>query len=167
MPDKFELARRTLVAVGQNVADFRLTMSIDSKLDHVWLMRVSVAAILRELNVAEVDGLHVQLAIVEGINNCIEHSYAERPDGVIDVSIEAHPELLLIEIQDDGPPVPIEQLRILLRRPIPEVNDPRTLLPSGRGLQIMRDTMDIVEFTRRDNRNVLTLGKNLRRFCAD
>jgi anti-sigma regulatory factor (Ser/Thr protein kinase) len=84
----------------------------------------------------------------------------------VDVLLEGNDERLHIEIADDGAPLQLEEIEALLRRPVPDLIadlDPR---PRGRGLQIIRDTMDSVVFLRQDDRNVVRLQKSLRRHYA-
>src|SRR6185437_8029537 len=119
-------------------------MSIASSLDQVWQVRVAVAAILREMDIADLDCLHVQLAVAEAINNVIEHGYGEQAEGRIEVSALSEDDKLRIEITDDAAPAPLEYLEELLKKPLPEPSDTTPLLSSGRGLPIMRSTMDSV-----------------------
>src|SRR5689334_16933453 len=137
-------------------------MSIASSLDQVWQVRVAIAAILREMDIADLDCLHVQLAVAEAINNIIEHGYGERGEGRIDVVALTEDGKLRIEITDDATPLPLEHLEELLRKPLPEPSDTTPLLASGRGIPIMRSTMDSVVFRRAADRNQLILCKNLR-----
>jgi serine/threonine-protein kinase RsbW len=148
------------------LADFQIRMSIASKLDQVWPVRVAIAAILREMDVADLDCLHVQLAVAEAINNCIEHGYGETREGRIEILAETEQDRLRIEITDDAPPLPLRRLEELLRKPMPEPNETAPLLSSGRGIPIMRSTMDSVVFGRLGERNQLLLCKVLRRICA-
>lgn len=150
-----------------DVADFQICMSIASRLDQVFQVRVAIAAILREMDVANLDCLHVQLAVAEAINNVIEHGYGERDDGRIEVIAETHGDKLQIEITDDAPPLPLDRLEELLRTPLPEPSEATPLLASGRGIPIMRSTMDSVAFLRPANRNRLILSKLLRRVSRD
>jgi serine/threonine-protein kinase RsbW len=147
--------------------DFRLSLRIANSLDQVWLVRAFLRAVLQEIEVADMDCAHVQLAVSEAINNCIEHSYHNGRQGDVDVLLELNREQLQIEIADDGVPLRLEEIEALLRKPIPEVAASLDLLPHGRGLQIIRDTMDSVVFLRQDDRNVVRLRKSLRRHCAD
>jgi anti-sigma regulatory factor (Ser/Thr protein kinase) len=61
----------------------------------------------------------------------------------------------------------VEEMEKLLKRPVPEPGAVSELLPNGRGLQIIRDTMDSVAFARRNDRNIVRLCKTLRRQLAD
>jgi serine/threonine-protein kinase RsbW len=147
-------------------SEFRLRLRIANSLDQVWLVRAFLRAVLEEIDVLDVDCIHVQLAVSEAINNCIEHSYHDGRQGDVDVLLEGNHERLHIEIADDGAPLRLEEIEALLRRPVPDLVadlDPR---PRGRGLQIIRDTMDSVVFLRQDDRNVVRLQKSLRRHYA-
>jgi anti-sigma regulatory factor (Ser/Thr protein kinase) len=147
------------------LTDFQIRMSIASRLDQVWPVRIALAAILREMDVTDLDCLHVQLALAEAINNCIEHGYGERREGLIEIAAEAKEDKLRIEITDDAPPLPLPRLEELLRKPMPEPSETAPLAASGRGLPIMRSTMDSVTFGRSGERNRLVLCKTLRRMA--
>jgi serine/threonine-protein kinase RsbW len=149
------------------VAEFQIQMSIASRLDQVWQVRVAIAAILREMAVADLDCLHAQLAVAEAINNIIEHGYGERDDGRIEIAADTDQNNLRIDITDDATPLPLERLEGLLKKPLPDPAETAPLLSSGRGLPIMRSTMDSVLFSRRGERNHLTLCKVLRHICSD
>src|SRR6478752_3494451 len=120
---------------------FQFHLSTVSKLDHVWIVRVTVGSVLTELKVAEDDCLHVQFALAEAINNCIEHSYHNREDGYIDFSFSVSEDGISIDIEDDGAPLPLASIEERLRKPIAEPGRGAPILPGGRGLQIIRDTM--------------------------
>jgi serine/threonine-protein kinase RsbW len=138
---------------------FQFHLSTASKLDHVWLIRVTVAAVLSELKVAEDDCLHVQFALAEAINNCIEHSYRNREDGHIDFSIVVSEEQISIDIQDDGTPLPLTSIQELLKKPVAEPMPGAPILSGGRGLQIIRDTMTSVTFSHEGKRNRISMRK--------
>lgn len=149
------------------MADFRLCIRIANYLDQVWPVRASIRAILDDINVASIDCVHVQLAVCEALNNCIEHSYHDCRQGDIDIVIAGDEDQVQIEISDDGTPIQVEEIEKLLARPVPEPGGEFELLPHGRGLQIMRDTMDSVVFSRENDRNVVRLRKALLRYTAE
>jgi anti-sigma regulatory factor (Ser/Thr protein kinase) len=80
---------------------------------------------------------------------------------------ETYGDKLRIEITDDAAPLPLDRLEELLRTPLPEPSETTPLLASGRGIPIMRSTMDSVAFLRPANRNRLILSKLLRRISRD
>ena len=147
--------------------DFRLRLKIANSLDQVWPVRVFLRALLEEIDILDIDSVHVQLAVSEAINNCIEHAYHDGRQGDVDVLLEGDHEKLQIEVADDGVPLRVEEIEALLRRPVPDLIAESDPLPRGRGLQIIRDTMDSVVFLRQDDRNVVRLQKSLRYRYAD
>jgi serine/threonine-protein kinase RsbW len=149
------------------MANFELRISIASELEQVWQVRVAIGAILDEMDFVDLDCLHVELAVAEAINNCIEHAYLCKPGDPIEVYTCISAETVLVEIIDNGLPLPLTRIEELLKKPIVEPTPDIPLLSNGRGLQIIRSTMDSVVFSRRNNRNVLTLRKTLRHYPAD
>jgi anti-sigma regulatory factor (Ser/Thr protein kinase) len=155
--------RRSSQIANMAARTFQFHLSTASRLDHVWIVRVTVGAVLSELKVADDDCLHVQFALAEAINNCIEHSYRNREDGPIDFSIIVSEEQISIDIEDDGTPLPLPSIEELLKKPVAEPMPGAPILSGGRGLQIIRDTMTSVKFSHEGNRNRISMQKVFRR----
>jgi serine/threonine-protein kinase RsbW len=155
--------RKSSEIANMAARNFQFHLSTVSKLDHVWIVRVTVGAVLVELKVAEDDCLHVQFALAEAINNCIEHSYHNREDGDIDFSFLVSEDQISIDIEDDGTPLPLTSIEELLKKPVAEPIPGAPILSGGRGLQIIRDTMTSVRFSREGNRNKISMQKIFRR----
>ncbi len=88
-------------------------------------------------------------AIVEALNNCIEHAYGGEPGLPIDLEWTRSDEAVAVAIHDEGQALPARAL------------DPATpasaYADGGRGWQIIHEWTDAVSYRRTDNRNVLTL----------
>jgi anti-sigma regulatory factor (Ser/Thr protein kinase) len=94
----------------------------------------------------------VELALVEGLNNAIEHGCHGMSGSVIRVRWRWEGNLLEIEISDPGNflPGPGEVVRL-----------PHPLAEGGRGTFVMTSLMDSVTHELRGNSHVLVLGKQL------
>ena len=93
----------------------------------------------------------VELALVEGLNNAIEHGCRDLPDGPIRVSWNWTDEILHIEIADPGQFLPA---------PLPvELPDP--LSEGGRGQFVISRLMDSVSHETREGQHVLVLQKRV------
>lgn len=144
------------------MSGFRIQLSIESRLDQVLLLRTAVRAIAAELGFDESTCLEIQLGVTEAVNNVIEHAYNSSPDRRVAVDLETGPAFLELWITDDGLPLPLDSLQKCLVDPSPlpesgegELND------RGRGLWIIRKTMDSVIFDRKDGQNQIHLSKKL------
>jgi anti-anti-sigma factor len=133
--------------------------------------RLSIPARLEEVRhacefvveAAEIAGLderavyHCQMAVDEALTNIIEHGFAYQDnDSQIDIICQVESGQFLINIVDDSPAFnPLEH----------ETPDPSEPLdsrePGGWGIYFIRKLMDDVGYEHRDDRNRLTLVKNL------
>ena len=104
-------------------------------------------------------------AVDEALTNIVRHSYGNRPDQPIAMyfrraqrkqggGVQDGLEIILC---DRGPATDATEWR---ERPLGEVR------PGGLGLHIIRDSMDIVEFSRKDQTNRLRLVKYLAQVSA-
>jgi serine/threonine-protein kinase RsbW len=88
-------------------------------------------------------------AIVEALNNCIEHAYGGEPGLPIDLEWTRSTEAVTVAIHDEGHALPTPAL------------DPATPASAdaecGRGWQIIHEWTHAVSYRRTDRQNVLTL----------
>jgi anti-sigma regulatory factor (Ser/Thr protein kinase) len=144
------------------VSRSRIQLSIDSQLDQVCLLRTAVRAIAAELGFDESTCLEIQLGVTEAVNNIIEHAYHFHPERRVAVDIDGGPDSLDLRITDDGAPLPLDELAKAFREgsPFPELSDSEQS-DRGRGLWIIRQTMDAVTFDRINGKNHLHLSRKL------
>lgn len=99
----------------------------------------------------------IELAIVEALQNSIEHGYAGAP-GRLELEADVDDRRVRAEISDTAPPIdltrvgkpPDEEMFPLDRASLPE---------RGRGLGIIRGVFDQVVFTRSESGNHLALTR--------
>lgn len=138
-----------------------LTLAIDSCLEHVALVGVAVRAIASDVGLDDEHAAQVELAVVEGVTNAIEHAYGGASGHRVDVRVTAVGQRLTIDIADSGIAMEWEAACAASARRIRA--DP--LAEGGRGLLIMRQAMDEVAYRRDGERNVLSLTKRLAAAC--
>jgi serine/threonine-protein kinase RsbW len=90
------------------------------------------------------------LAVVEAINNVIEHAYDNRAGHPIYLHVDRNPSTLVVTLRDRGLPMPMPL-------PAPDVAIPDSSSESGRGWPIIRSVFSDVHYRRRDDENELTL----------
>lgn len=129
-----------------------LTLRIDSRLEDVWLVGLSVRAVCSTLPIDEETTGALELCVVEAVNNAIEHAYGEAPGHPVEVVASLAADTLCLAIRDRGRAMPW---------PAPSGPAPDELHEGGRGLFIMRTLMDEVDYATVDGWNVLTLTKHL------
>ena len=99
---------------------------------------------------------HLELILVEALNNVVEHAYKENPEGDILIEIEKAQSKTVIRITDSGVAVPGTVL--IEGSDLPNEN----LLPEGGwGLCLIQALADKIEYFRYPDHNTLVLTKML------
>jgi serine/threonine-protein kinase RsbW len=128
-----------------------LRISSDSR----WLrlVRTVMQEVSRQAGFAEGEQRQIALAVDEALANVIKHAYKGRPDGTVSVTCEAESGALEVILRHRGErfdPAGADQLA------------PDDLRAGGRGLFLMRATMDEVEFDHDGENCVVRLRKYVR-----
>ena len=132
-----------------------ITLVIDSCLDHVFLVGVAVRGIARDAGLDELCAAQVELAVVEGVNNAIEHAYRGVRGQRFEVLVGVAGQRLTIEIADSG--LSMQWDAECAAAELRALSDP--LADGGRGLMIIREVMDEVGYRSAGGRNILSLTK--------
>lgn len=133
----------------------KITLSIDSELDHIGLIGLAVNKICRSIPLTEVDSYQVELCVVEAVTNCVEHAYQGKSGNTVHVDIDIGKNRVGFTIRDAG---------ITMKKPpIPSLNyDPSNLdeLPEGgMGLFIIHAVMDDISYRHSDGENHMHFSK--------
>lgn len=131
-----------------------LTLRIDSRLDHVFLVGQSVRAICQALPLDANGADAVELCVVEAVNNAVLHAYREQPGHAVEVDIEVGPAALRIAVRDRG-----RAMDWAAACAHADAYALDTLVDSGRGMFIMRLLMDELSYGSANGWNVLTMVK--------
>jgi serine/threonine-protein kinase RsbW len=138
-----------------------ISLTIESRLDQVRLIRAAMAGVLDHMRVIEADILSLELAVTEIVNNAVEHGYGDAENEQIKVQIEVRGSVVQIEIIDQARPFPESERYRLMDdlRPLEEPDEDWS--PRGHGLQIVRQIVDSIVLERDATQNVLTFCKNV------
>jgi serine/threonine-protein kinase RsbW len=131
--------------------DKTLILEIDSRLDCVSLVGVSIRALCLEYGADEMTAYQVQTSTVEAVNNAIIHAYHGRAGYPVWIQWRLSGGQLTIQVSDKG--VAMQQL--------PPDMEPEPDAESGRGWWIMRQWMDSAEYRTDADHNIVILRKNL------
>jgi serine/threonine-protein kinase RsbW len=141
-----------------------IQLEIDSDLGNVALIALSVNRICLHAGLDEVHAGMVELAIAEAVTNSIEHGYRGEPGNPISVAISAYPDRIEFDIVDQGTGLPPDAVH-RLRDGVPEIEfdlDNLDAIPeNGRGLQIIHDVMDGIEYVQDSTGNHLRLTRRM------
>lgn len=117
-------------------------------LDWVGTVLERLTAVAAQAGLQGLPAMLLPSAVVEAINNIIEHAYGNRGGGPIHLRIDHDAAALTVELRDRGAPMPL---------PLPSGDLPDDAADSGRGWRIIRSVFPRVIYQREDGENRLTL----------
>ena len=126
-------------------------LSISSNPHDVEQLLISLEELLAKSRLDEMSAFHLRCAVVEVVNNCIQHAYANKTGQPIRVSYQLGHDRVQIVISDKGPAF-LEPK---------ETSEADPMSESGRGLQIIRAWVTKLRFERRDEWNVCELEQKV------
>jgi serine/threonine-protein kinase RsbW len=136
-----------------------IRLCVDSDLDLVALVARAIRALCEDLLPAEALA-SVELAVVEAMNNVIEHGYHGRKGGEMEVSLTLAPGEIEVEIVDHAAPMPGDVTRADGPTPFDfDLSDVANLPEGGMGLALIRMSMDEVDYISRPGENRLRMVK--------
>lgn len=136
----------------------RVSLTIDSRPENVQLVGICSKQIASDLfSVAEV--AEIEQAIVEAVNNCIEHAYFGNDEGQISIKFTLSKYSLLAEIIDQGKQFDPNCLTKLNDGYDYDPLDIDNLPEGGFGLKVIKSCMDEVNYCRKDAKNYWSLTK--------
>lgn len=141
----------------------KINLSIDSDLSQVQHVGEAVRVLCSHLDLIAAKPSSVELAVVEAVNNSIEHAYSSESGNSVDVSFEYDADCLSIKICDYGAPMPKSiagQLSSDIHMPS-EAVEMDDLPVSGWGMQLLKSVCDEVSYHRQHSRNTLSLSFKL------
>lgn len=136
-----------------------ITLQLKNNLDEISRLEGFVDQMISEYDIAEALSFPFSLALDEAVSNVIYYAY-DKPDMPLELQariIEGQPRRLCIEIIDWGKPFD----------PLANAPDVDTSMSAenrqigGLGIFIIRQSMDDVVYRREDDRNILSLYKNV------
>lgn len=142
----------------------RLRLTINSDLNDVFLVGLSVNKICEHLRMDSVEASRVELCAVEAVTNAIRHAYGNQSGNEVSVTLLVRDNRLELEVADTGLAMLAAQVARLSQGSDVLDFDPkdRTSLPEGgMGLQIMHEVMDKVSYRTEDQVNRLQLTRLL------
>ena len=138
-----------------------LRLEIDSKLANTTLIAMAVRGLCTMTVLSPVEINRLELCLVEVVNNSIEHAYGNKSGSPVSVQVDLMKASISITVCDWGIVMPAEVLATDDQQAIdPDV--PESWLCSGRGLHIVKNLMDTVEYSSHEGRNSLLMTKLLR-----
>jgi anti-sigma regulatory factor (Ser/Thr protein kinase) len=139
-------------------SEYLLQLQLESNPEALCLVRATLQCAAESLHFGEAETRAVVRAVDEALANVIRHSYGGKKGMPITVICNRvrkghkaeEPAGLEIVLTDSGAPVDPAKLK---GRALEEVR------PGGLGLHFIKQSMDVVEFSRKDDKNLLRLVK--------
>jgi len=134
------------------------TLTINSKLTELERVSQHLAEILKAESIA-VENIEDTLLIVEEVLvNIIQHGYDNKEHQRIDLQVKISTGILRMVFEDWGKPFnPLREIAT------PDLSiDDEQRASGGLGFYLVRELADQVDYLRQDNKNILTIRKNLK-----
>jgi serine/threonine-protein kinase RsbW len=145
--------RETMEAAGM------IRLTIESRLENVALIGGAVRGIADMLSLDKIIIYHLELCVVEAVNNAIKHAYHSEAGHSVEVEFLRCRDRLTFRVCDNGESMIPEKVR-------PFSFDPaklETLPERGMGVFIVNTFMDEVRYETVNRRNILTMVKHLKK----
>jgi len=134
-----------------------LSLIIDSRLEDVFLVGLAVRGICRQvIEEKEVPG-HLELCVVEAVNNAIKHAYGGLPGNEVRISVTLFPDRVVLTVSDQG-----KKMAATNHFSDREPQQSDAMPESGMGLFIIHRAADQVEYSSKDGWNTMTMTKWVR-----
>jgi len=136
--------RETTITLKNEVKELGRLADFFEKLGASWLLAPDII-------------MAVNLSLEEAVSNIIFYAWSDSKEHLIDLKIEYDEKALTIIVSDDGKPFDPTM------REEPDINLPIEERPiGGLGILLIKKLMDGFSYDRRENRNQLTILKNLK-----
>jgi anti-sigma regulatory factor (Ser/Thr protein kinase) len=122
--------------------------------DHSWhdCVQRELERVVSECGMAGMEAMLLPSAVVEAINNIIEHAYENVPGKPILIEVGIDAGGLVVVLRDRGRAMP---------QPLPPGNLPAADAEGGRGWKIIRTVFPVVHYERVADENLLCLTRPL------
>lgn len=88
------------------IVDNKIRLEFISKGENVALARITVAALVSQLELTLNDLEEIKVAVSEAVSNAIIHGYQNNPEGIVTVTGEIAGDMIMIQIIDQGVGIP-------------------------------------------------------------
>lgn len=120
------------------MASHRIHIRIPAHPAHLKQIRAMTAKVAAAAGLAEKEAGSVILAVDEACSNIIKHCCKDDPTRSIDMTVTLDKDSICLTLVDNGRPFNIEFIKS---------RDIREIKPGGLGVHIIRQVMDVVEYS--------------------
>ena len=139
-----------------------ITITIESRIEKVSLAGMVAQTVCKFAGFSEMDAYLVELSVVEAVTNSIQHAYKNDPGHAVQVLFSLDEGGITINVCDKGIPLDVKALEEKTISSL-EVNadDIDSIPEGGRGLAIIKEVMDCVEYKSDQGNNCMMMRKEI------
>lgn len=129
-------------------------LKIASKTENISLVEKLIDDVCKHYKLNDDHYGNILIALTEAVNNAIHHGNKSDPSKMVEITFQSNGDVLLsFTVKDEGPGFKFDNL--------PDPTDPERISePNGRGVFLMRNLADKVEFF--DEGRTVTMSFNLK-----
>ncbi|MBL8251797.1 MAG: ATP-binding protein [Candidatus Competibacter sp.] len=139
-----------------------ISLAIDSRPECIELLGSAVTGLCALTALPAADIARIELAVVEAVNNAVEHAYHGEAGHSVTVEFRLTPDGFSLWVRDRGDPMDPLKLSASAEVAKPDRDDPESWPLRGRGLSIIKSCVDSVEYHVGDGENTLVMHRALR-----
>jgi serine/threonine-protein kinase RsbW len=133
-----------------------IALSIESQFGNVFLVGLAINKIATFVQVSTQSAFEIELAVVEAVNNAVEHAHHKQREKVVTVRVRLTPRRIKFTVIDSGAPIDFKSAIAASAALENSIEAER-----GRGLKLIRELMDEIRYERKGETNQITLVKYL------
>lgn len=126
-------------------------LSLSSKAEEVGLLLDWLDGILADSDLDQMSAFRFRCAVVEVVNNCIQHAYENKAGRPIELDYRLEPDRVQVSIYDQG--------SVFGGQPAHFVSEP--MAESGRGFEIINAGVSKLQYERKDGWNICRLEQRI------
>jgi len=142
--------------------DKRIKFVIESRLENVSLVGVAINRLCSLIPLSDVGSYQIELCAVEAVTNSIKHAYGEEAGHDVEVVFTLKKDRIALDVYDTGKPLNptvLQNSDFSCHEIAPK--DIAGLPIGGRGIAIIKEIMDDVEYRTANGKNCFSMTKKL------
>lgn len=139
----------------------KIRFIIDSDLENVAMVGISINRLCSLIPLSEINAYQIELCAVEAINNSIIHSYDAALLHKVEITFGFDNDNIVIKVYDTGKSLDKDIIDKADLSQLENGEDINSISENGRGLALIKEVMDKVDYCTKDGKNCLTMIKLL------
>jgi len=140
----------------------KITITIESRIENVSLVGMVIGKLCSSIPLSKMDAYLIEVCAVEAVTNSIIHAYGNAPDNHVEIVFSFDTAGITLEVCDTGTsmdPKILDEIKASSLEVSPD--DIASISEGGRGLMIIKEVMDFVEYKNEKGKNRMTMRKQI------